>query len=135
MEFLYRNPYEYPWDYSKPIEENFCEAGNFEAIMDRDGNMYQIPNGHSTGAIAMLLHDKSMSYNEFVEKADMVYYLEWLLYFSETIMLRKDSFQGYPNEKQKEKINWLVKNGFMDSCYDLIHSDYFNPKEYFEEKK
>lgn len=131
--FLYKNPYNYPWDFSKPIEENFCDSGNFEAILDKDGNMYQIPNGHTQGAIGMLLHDNQLDYDTFLEIADISYYMEWLLYFSKTVLLRSDSFQGYLNEKQSQTIDKLIEKGLMKGRYDLMHNPYFNPEEYFKD--
>lgn len=109
----YSCPYDFPWDFSKPIEENYCEVGNFEAILDKEGNIYQIPNGHTEGAIQMLLRDKNITRDEFNDIADVGWYFEWLLHTSETIFLRNSLYQGYANPKQLEMIELLKEKGLM----------------------
>lgn len=126
--YSYKNPYDYAWDFSKSIEENNCECGNFEAIMDKKGNVYQIPNGHTEACIEMMKIDFDLTREEIYDIADTVWYLEWLLSASECLFLRNTFYQGYANEKQLKTIGYLKEKGLIPEEYPKAYLDNYPTK-------
>lgn len=114
LEELYTNYQKCPYDYPFDLSQEPDQFGYFEVLMDRDGNIYEAPNGHTRGLVMMIARDQNITAEEVDAKSDVINYQEWLLKESEAIMIWYSFYTGYLNDKQKQAIDYLIEKGYMD---------------------
>ena len=102
-------PYDYPFDLTQKPDR----FGYFEVLIGKDGIVYEAPNGHQRGLVMMIARDQNITPNEVDDKADVVYYHEWLLKESGALMVWHKFYTGTPNEKQEQTLNMLKERGFL----------------------
>lgn len=110
-------PYDHPYDL-KNHDKRFCY---FEAIIDKDRNVLEAINGHTRGLVMMIARDKNMTPEEVdLSVADTPFdYLERLIELSGAVLVWYDFIKGPCNDKQKNVINYLVKEGFLSSAITI----------------
>lgn len=102
-------PYDYPFDLTQEPDK----YGYFEVLIGKNGNVYDAPNGHQRGVVMMIARDQKMTPEEVEQKADKIYYQEWLLKESGAIMVWHQFYIGTPNEQQQQTIEYLKQRGFL----------------------
>lgn len=115
LDFMYTNyqkcPYDYPFDRNSPPDK----FGYFEVIMDKEGRIYEAPNGHQRGAILMLARDLGIT-TEKVERRAVsagADYIEWIVEKAQVLLIWHRFYIGVPNEKQRASIEDLKNKGHI----------------------
>lgn len=111
FESYYKCPYDFPIDIEKKEVDKF---GYFEAILGRDGVVYDAPNGHTQGLRSIIAREKNIPVNEVDNIANKLWYMEWLIKESGAVLLWHNFAMGNPNDVQKKTLSRLIEIGHMD---------------------
>lgn len=106
-----RCPYDYPIDIETKEVDKY---GYFEAILGRDGQVYEAIGGHTGAMRSIIARERNISWEKVDDMADTLYYQEWLLEHSGAILLwHKFAMTVNITPEQEVTLNRLKEIGHL----------------------